>query len=185
MGATVAIFAVYMKGFKTNSALLGRVGGTFCVFVDVEAHSKANEIPHTKIYRFYGAVNFASRSFYKHDLYKKIEFDKLKAEYVRSEDNKAQENGALVPINYVILDLSCINHMDMAGSRTLSEIQFELSSIGIEVILTTPADRVFDALHHATTMGEGPYRIYPSIEYAVMHITKSSDKINGIPNNST
>lgn len=73
-GVLVSFFALYIKGYKSYSCMLGVVPNTD-VYVDINTHKKALEVPNMKIFRYVGSLNFTSMSSFKKELMLKIGVD--------------------------------------------------------------------------------------------------------------
>lgn len=166
LGICVSFLALYIKGWKPSSALLGTLPSS-AIYVDLENHKKAVPVPNTKIFRYTGSLNFATRSTYKKDLYTAIEIDHRK---IRRASYVVQMNGESKMLNFsiLIIDLSSTCHMDTAGCNTLTEISKELKILGIRMYLASPQDRVYDTLVHSMSLGEGPFNVLPTIHDAVL-----------------
>lgn len=167
-GICVSLIAVYIKGWKSTYALLGRVAGTD-IYVDVKTHRLAERLENVQIFRYNGAVNFASRSNFKRSLYKVINID---CKTIRKASVGADVGAAksLLPIQMrtLVLDLSCVSHMDVAAFKTCQEIQKEMLLLNTRLILTCPNDRVLDAIQHAQWLSIGTFMVMPTVHDAVI-----------------
>lgn len=166
-GICVSLIAVYIKGWKSTYALLGRVPGTD-IYVDVKTHRLAQRIDHVQIFQYTGAVNFASRTNFKRALYKAINVDckKIRKASVGADMDAGK---SLLPTQMptLVLDLSCVSHMDVAAFKTCQEIQKEMLLLNTRLILTCPNDRVMDAIQHAQWLGIGTFMVMPTVHDAV------------------
>ena len=167
MGICVSLIALYIKGWKATYALIGVVPNTD-IYVDAATHKRARQLPNIKIFRYTGAVNFASRATFKKALYKTIDITFKK---IRSASLGGDETKQLVGMRTLIIDLSCITHMDSAAFKTCKEIQKEMELFNAELILTGPNDRVYDALRHAEFLDNVSFLVMPSIHDAVTYAT--------------
>lgn len=160
---------------KPYTALLGTTAGSEDIYVDMRHHQNAVEVPETKIFRFCGSLNFASRITYRKSLYKAIDFDAQKIikqpHAVKAADTKVEiyESRPTNSFRCLVLDFSALGHCDGAGCRLLTEIMIELRHHGIRMFIANPSDRVFDALMHSTALGEGPFEMFPTLHDAVLH----------------
>ncbi len=75
IGLWVGLFAsaltFYIKGWKNYSHILGVLPNTD-IYVDIETHETAVEIPKIKIFRYCGSINFVTRTGFKRKLLKKV-----------------------------------------------------------------------------------------------------------------
>lgn len=74
IGVCLSLVVLYIKGYKSYSYLLGEVPDTG-IYVDLKTHKNAIEVPKVKIFRYVGAINFASRSTFKKELRDAIKVD--------------------------------------------------------------------------------------------------------------
>jgi len=169
IGIIISLFVLYLKGWKSYSCLLGTVNNTD-LYVNIETHKLAKEINQIKIYRYYGAINFASRNTFKKDLYNIIGLnDKTIIHSINIHNDNDNEIIILNGINTLIIDLSCVSHMDASGCQTISEIKREVLKYGIKLLLVITSDRVYDSLNKGQKLGEGPFSIFPTIHDAVLY----------------
>lgn len=165
-GVLVSLAVLYIKGFKSYSCLLGVVPNTG-IYVDLSTHKDAKELTKIKIFRYTGAINFASRSTFKSQLSEAIKVDHRVIRRA-SMMNNADETSKLVGMRSVIIDLSTVPHIDFAACETFSEIQKELDLLNCVLILAHPQDCVYDTLVHAHALGAGRFTIYASIHDGVL-----------------
>lgn len=148
-----------------TSSQLGVIPNTD-IYVDLSTHKRAKEIESIKIFQFTGAINFASVTSFKRYLYK---FMSVTTKTIRKASLQTFEAEKLIETRTLIIDLSHVTHLDIAGSKTLIEIQKEMELFNTQMILTTPSDRVFDAIKHAEVLGVGIFKVMPSIHDAVLY----------------
>lgn len=166
-GIGVSLVAVYIKGWKSTYALLGRVPGTD-IYVDIKTHRLAQRIENVQIFRYNGAVNFASRTNFKRSLYKLIQIDcKIIRKASVRVDVGAGKSLLPEPMRTLVLDLSCVSHMDVAAFKTCQEVQKEMLLLNTRLILTCANDRVLDAIQHAQWLGVGTFMVMPTVHDAV------------------
>lgn len=166
-GIFVSLIAVYIKGWKSTYALLGRVPGTD-IYVDVKTHRLAQLMESVQIFRYNGAVNFASRANFKRSLYKVIQIDcKTIRKASVGADMDAGKRLLPTTVRTLVLDLSCVSHMDVAAFKTCQEIQKEMLLLNTRLILTCPNDRVLDAIQHAQWLSIGTFMVMPTVHDAV------------------
>lgn len=78
------------------------------------------------------------------------------------------EQHSLLGMRTLIVDLSGVSHIDVAGVKTIQEIKKEMELLNVQLILTGPNDRVFAIFKHAEWLGVGSFWIMPSIHDAVL-----------------
>jgi len=167
LGVVMSIAVLYIKGYKAYSSVLGQIPDTD-IYADIQTHSSAKEIANIKIFRYCGAVNFASKSNFKKAVHAVSKVDHRLMRRASSILDPS-ETVKLYGHRAVIIDLSAIPHMDFSGCQTLTELKNEFNLLGAEVYLTSPRDNVYDTILHAQCLGEGPFNIYPTIHDAVIY----------------
>ncbi|XP_001353963.4 solute carrier family 26 member 10 [Drosophila pseudoobscura] len=188
IGICISLLALYIKGLKPYSCLLGYMPEAPGIYMDLNQHRNAMQVPETRIYRYSGSLNFATSLFFRRSLYEAVGLDKMplsspspskgggsKASYSPVSQNGGKaNNGQLVEASsmfkILILDFSMLGHIDVAGCRTLSDLSKELKVRGARLLLASPVDRVYDTLVHSMALSEGPFEIFPTlhdcVEYA-------------------
>lgn len=161
----MSLAALYIKGWKVKSSQLGVIPNTD-IYVDIATHKGAKEIDAIKIFQYTGAINFASATSFKRYLYKIIA---VTSKTIRKASLQMVEAEKLIETRTLIVDLSQVTHLDIAGSKTLTEIQKEMELFNTQMILTSPNDRVFDAIKHAEVLGVGKFQVMASIHDAVIY----------------
>ena len=166
-GVLVSLFALYIKGFKSQYALLGVVPDTHDIYVDLKAHKTATAIPHVKIFRYCGSINFASRNGFKKNLFDNIGVDHRVLRRA-SMCETTHENRQLHDMRTLILDLSGVGHLDCAGCKTINEIKQEMKTLDVQLFLCSPNDCVYDALLKSAVLGATTFQIFSSLHDAVL-----------------
>lgn len=176
LGICVSLVALYIKGWKSTYSSLGVVPGTD-IYVDLSTHKKAKELSRIRIFQYTGAINFAFCASFKRALYKVIgiNYKTIRSASLLSGD----ESQKLLSTATLIIDLSCVTHMDVAAFKTCRDIQKEMEIFNTDLILTGPNDRVYDALKHAEMLGVGSFLVMPSIHDAVVY-AKSKTNVDTV-----
>ncbi|KAH8233832.1 hypothetical protein KR038_010017, partial [Drosophila bunnanda] len=195
IGICISLLALYIKGLKPYSCLLGYMPEAPGVYMDLNQHRNAMQVPETRIFRYSGSLNFATSLFFRRALYEAVGLDKIPPTKTSSSSNSSkspskgskssyspvsQNGGKTVSVQFtestsgafkvLILDFSMLGHIDVAGCRTLSDVSKELKARGARLLLASPVDRVYDTLVHSMALSEGPFEIFPTlhdcVEYA-------------------
>ncbi|KAH8376511.1 hypothetical protein KR200_010577, partial [Drosophila serrata] len=194
IGICISLLALYIKGLKPYSCLLGYMPEAPGVYMDLNQHRNAMQVPETRIFRYSGSLNFATSLFFRRALYEAVGLDKIPLTKTSSSDSSkspskgskssyspvSQNGGKAVSVQFtesssgafkvLILDFSMLGHIDVAGCRTLSDVSKELKARGARLLLASPVDRVYDTLVHSMALSEGPFEIFPTlhdcVEYA-------------------
>lgn len=161
---------MYIKGWKCQTALLGELPGTG-LYVNVDTHQKAVEIPFIKIFQYAGAINFASSSSFKRTLFQKISgFTSSKRDCSARDDCEILRK--LQP-HAVIIDLSNVTHIDIAACKVFSEIQTDLLISNTVTYFASPNDRIYETLRHAELLSINKFSVFPSVHDAVLYFKAS------------
>jgi solute carrier family 26 protein len=171
-GVVLSLFALYMKGFKSYSCMVGRVDGTE-IYVDLRSHGLVRELTGVRIFRHFGSVNFATCAGFKRSLCEQLQVDchVVKAASVCSkEEARAMSNG----MRTLVIDLGAVAHVDVRGYRTLLEVRNELKAMDVRVMLAGASDVVYDSIERAVRLGEGEMDVFPTVYDAVLFCEKKN-----------
>lgn len=170
VGIILSVFALYMKGFKSYSCMLGQVTGTE-IYVDLKSHKNIKEIPKVKIFKYFGSINFATCSSFKKNLCENLNIDcqKIKA---ASQSSPTEARNLSDGMRNLIIDLSAVAHLDVRGYRTLLEIKNDLKVMDVNLLLASANDVVYSSIERALNIGEEEIEIFPTIHDAVLFSEK-------------
>lgn len=166
---------MYVKGWRSQYAVLGGIGETG-VYANIETHRQAIELANIKIFQYIGAINFASAGSFKRTLYKKIGEIRPKSAATMASDRDDGDCSLLRKYqpHAVIIDLSCVSHIDIAACRILAEIQTELLPSNAVLYLCSPNDNLFDEIKHAEHLSIGKFSVFPTVHDAVLYFQSSA-----------
>jgi len=162
------------------------------IYMDLNQHRNAMQVPETRIFRYSGSLNFATSLFFRRALFEAVGLDKIPLTRISSSNSNSPSKGSkssYSPVSQnggkavngqleespgafkvLILDFSMLGHIDVAGCRTLTDVSKELKVRGARLLLASPVDRVYDTLVHSMALSEGPFEIFPTlhdcVEYA-------------------
>lgn len=167
-GILVSLFALYLKGWKSYSCLLGQVPDTD-IYIDLKTHREVKQVPNIKIFHYCGSVNFASRAGFKKDLFNAIGVDHRVIRRASLCESAAEARGLGQGMHTLIIDLSAMAHLDNSGCKTFSEIKNEMKILGVKMYLASASDCVYDSLVHASQLGEPAFECFTTIHDAVLY----------------
>ncbi|EDV96650.1 solute carrier family 26 member 6 [Drosophila grimshawi] len=172
IGVCVSLLALYIKGMKPYSCLLGYIPEAPGIYMDMNQHRNVLQVPETRIFRYSGSLNFATSLFFRRSLYKSVGLDKVNNSKKKTNDYEIVEHKNIDEskggtFKFLILDFSMLGHIDVAGCSTLSDISKDLKARDARLLLASPVDRVYDTLVHSMALREGPFDIYPTLHDAV------------------
>lgn len=167
IGILVSLFALYLKGWKSYSCLLGQVNGTD-IYIDLKTHREVIQVPNIKIFHYCGSINFASRAGFKKDLFNSIGVDHRVIRRASLCESAAEARGFGHGMRTLIIDLSAVAHLDNSGCKTFTEIKNEMKLLGVKFYLASASDCVYDSIVHATTLGEPSFDCFSTVHDAVL-----------------
>lgn len=172
VGIGASIITLYFKGWRSQHCELGNIAGTN-LYLDLSTHHRAMQIPHIRIYRHIGPINFALGNSFKSSLYHLMDITsiRLSKKLVREtigEIEHAPDRDSL-STRWIIIDISGVSHVDMAGVNIICNIDGELKLLGVHLILSGPNDSVFEVFKHAELhFGTVKLMVVPSVHDAVL-----------------
>ncbi|KAG5684088.1 hypothetical protein PVAND_013337 [Polypedilum vanderplanki] len=166
-GVIISILALYIKGLKSYSSMLGQVPNTN-IYVPIKTHRFVSQLPNIKIFRYSGSVNFATSSAFKKALFSNIGIDCRLIRRASLCETQSEARGFNNGIRCLILDLGSIAHIDMSGYRTFLEIRNEMKLIDVRVYLANASDCVYDSLVRAVNLGYPSFELFSSVHDAVL-----------------
>ncbi|MDH3202164.1 MAG: solute carrier family 26 protein [Myxococcales bacterium] len=125
IGASVLLFLVHTT--RPHFAVLGRIPESQ-TYLNIARHPHAKEVPGIVLVRIDAQFYFGNVSFLK--------------ETVRGLIADAKS-----PVRYIVLEAAGVNQLDSAAAATLAELDDELASLGIKLVLTRVKGPVRDVLH--------------------------------------
>jgi high affinity sulfate transporter 1 len=152
----LAFLQLLIHASRPPDAILGRVPG-LDGFHSISGRPTAETIPGVVIYRFGAALVFFNADHFKSRV-------------------RAAVDGAAVPPRWLVLDAGTMPIVDSTGAAILQEMRDELGRRGIELVLAeakTPVRAMLEKTGLAEDMG--PERMFPTIEGAVLAITRAQD----------
>lgn len=191
VGIILSLCTLYVKGIKPYSCLLGVIPEMKNIYVDINQHRRATEIPQTKIFRYTGSLNFATANQFRKTLRAALEMETNdpKRIIIASERHPTSQlnkigtniaNGTVVSTNvpastlvfrFLILDFSMLAHIDVAGCQALTDIIKEYRGLGAsDVFLTGTTDQIYNSLVHSMALGCGPFVVFPTVHDAVEYV---------------
>ncbi|MCI0744106.1 MAG: SulP family inorganic anion transporter [Verrucomicrobia subdivision 3 bacterium] len=126
LGVLISILMLLRRASRPNIAFLGRIPGTRR-FSDIDRHPDNERIPGALIVRVESSLLY------------------FNVEHVR--DTVAEKlQSAPEPVKLVLLDLSNVPHVDLAGAEMLRDVQQELAAKGIDFRIVEARSSVRDFL---------------------------------------
>lgn len=167
-GIIISILALYIKGLKSYSSMLGQIPDTD-IYVDLKTHKNVMELSNVKIFRHFGSINFATCSSFKKNLFDKIGVNHRIIRRASLCESSSEARNFSAPIRSLIIDLSCVGHIDMTGYRTFIEIRNEMKLLDIKTFLAHASDPVYDSIKKAAKIGEPSFEMFSTVHDAVLY----------------
>lgn len=165
-----SLLTIYAKGWRSDSALLGVLHGTN-IYVSIQTHQNAVEINNIKIFQYIGAINFASSNSFKRELYKNLNGYRSDLKVMDANEDSAVLKK--IQPHALIIDLSCVSHVDIAACKVVAEIQTDLQVSNTVTYLSGPNDRIFETLKRAELLSISKFSIFPTVHDAVLYFQSS------------
>ena len=127
----LAVLLVVMESAFPHTAILGRIPGT-TVYRNLKQYPNAEAFPGILLYRIDAPLYFANVNYIR---------DQLRGYILEAQ---AGSTGSLV--QYVIIEMSPMSHIDATGLSALMEIIQELEEQGIQLALANPSVSVIRKL---------------------------------------
>ncbi|GJQ74244.1 hypothetical protein Trydic_g19148 [Trypoxylus dichotomus] len=194
VGVIMSLVTIFLLGMKPYTCLLGSVPHTD-LYVDIKRYKGAGEVPGLKIFHYQGGINFASRNYFKSELYKLINLDPQKELTYRKKLNKIadmefqtkspttiaklkQKQDKLqcksnTSIRCLILDFSALSYVDPAGVSMLKSIEHYFKQLDIPIYIAGCSAPVYEMMIKCELVDLEKYtfRIFPAIHDAVQYAT--------------
>lgn len=153
----LALLQLLIHASRPPDAILGRIPG-LDGYHAVAGRPTAETIPGVVIYRFDAALVFFNADHFKSRV-------------------RAAVHGAGVPPRWLVFDAGTMPFLDSTGAAILTEMREELGGRGIELILAQAKAPVRAMLEKTGLAQEmGPDRMFPTIEGAVLAISRAQDQ---------
>ncbi|XP_044736881.1 sulfate transporter [Chrysoperla carnea] len=196
IGVIISLTVIFIQGIKPYTCLLGAVTDTD-LYLDINRYKGTAEIPGVKIFHYSGQLNFASRAYFKSELYRQInlnpqnellrrkKMDKLKeklnyttATITGLENNNLEKKQKAIQIPvaklyYLIIDFSALSYIDPSGVATVVGICEEFNKIGVPVLISGCSGPVYEKFVKCTTFDKKEcslLKVFPTVHDAVQSI---------------
>ncbi|XP_050446727.1 sulfate transporter-like isoform X4 [Cataglyphis hispanica] len=138
------------------------------------------EIPGIKIFHYSGSLNFASRQYFREEVYKIAELvprKELNRRLKVSCCGTAAEE--IKKLRILILDFTALSHVDLAGVNAMRNIADEYCDIGVSVYITGCSGPVYETMRKCSLAEHNKnhfFAMFPTVADAV-HFARSHSEI--------
>nr|XP_022906818.1 solute carrier family 26 member 6-like [Onthophagus taurus] len=192
IGFIMSLLSIFFLTMKPYTCLLGSVPQTD-LYLDINRYKGAQEIAGLKIFHYQGGVNFATKNFFRSELYRLIEMDPQK-ELIRRKkltliDDKSDKFSQLSPtavdkmrkkqeklksrsnsnVQCVILDFSALSYIDPSGASMLNLVCKCFNKVNVPVFIAGCSAPVYETLLKCGLIEtkRNMFRIFPTTHDAV------------------
>ncbi|XP_043514853.1 prestin-like isoform X2 [Frieseomelitta varia] len=145
------------------------------LYLDTKRYKGTIELAGIRIFHYSGSLNFACRQHFRDEVYK------IAGQAPRKEPNEDFEHGELKEVRklrILILDLSSMSHVDLAGATTLGNLINDYSEIDIPVYIAGCSGPVYEMMRKCNLLEyKGSlFAAFPTVADAV-HFAKCNTEL--------
>ncbi|XP_003707668.2 prestin isoform X2 [Megachile rotundata] len=161
VGIFFCIGKLVLFAVRPYTCSLGQVPGTE-LYLDSKRYKSTVEVPGIKIFHYCGSLNFACRQQFREQVYK-IAGHRPRKNLGHEELKEIKE------LHTLVLDLSALTHMDLAGATTLGNLISEYCDMNIAVYVAGCSGPVYEMMRkcNLTEYGGSLYSMFPTVADAV------------------
>ncbi|XP_025408061.1 prestin-like isoform X2 [Sipha flava] len=167
IGVLVSVLCVFVKGVLIDVHALGRLPGTD-LYMRLDTHGDAAEVPGVKALRFAGSVNVINRFAFKRKIVEALRSEYAADALVASAVPSVAVLSAAPPepgSRTVVLDMAGLQYSDAAGTKLLCELFESLVADGYDVSLAAVPDA---SIGYMRANGLLSARFFPTVHDAVV-----------------
>lgn len=169
VGIVLNILGLLHKTLKPHVCILGQVSGTD-LYLDVDKFKKAIELSRTKIYRYSGNINFATKSMFRDKMCKKLQLN-LQQELRNVDDESTKYVDNYFSYDHLIIDFTALTFIDASSVSMLNTLIEDFIKIKINVSIAGCSSKVYETLSKNNFLFMD--NLYPTIHDAVKHVNLS------------
>ncbi|XP_011695712.1 PREDICTED: solute carrier family 26 member 10-like isoform X4 [Wasmannia auropunctata] len=136
VGILLCIGRLLVLAMRPYTCKLALVPGTE-LYLDTKRYKGTVEIPGIKIFHYSGSLNFASKQYFREEVYKVAGLVPQKELKIRQQaacnGNAAEE---IKKLRILILDFTALSHIDLAGANILRNIVDEYCGVQVSIYIT-------------------------------------------------
>ncbi|XP_033352726.1 solute carrier family 26 member 6-like isoform X1 [Bombus vosnesenskii] len=171
IGIVFCIGKLILFSIRPYTCSLALVPGTE-LYLDTKRYKSTVELPGIRIFHYSGSLNFACRQHFRDEVYK------IAGQTPRKKPNggfKHDELKEVRKLRTLILDLSAVSHMDLAGATTLRNLINEYCEIDISVYIAGCSGPVYEMMRKCNLLEYkgGLFAAFPTVADAV-HFARSN-----------
>ncbi|KAL6267139.1 hypothetical protein P5V15_000218 [Pogonomyrmex californicus] len=187
VGILLCIGRLLVLAMRPYTCKLALAPGTE-LYLDAKRYKGTVEIPGIRIFHYSGSLNFASRQYFREEVYKVAGIIPQKE---LNRRQKAACNGTVAEeikkLRILILDFSALSHIDLAGANALRNIVDEYCAIQVSMYIAGCSGPVYETMRkfNLTEYNENHFfAMFPTVADAV-HFAHSHTEVPSTPAWST
>ncbi|XP_011160302.2 solute carrier family 26 member 10 isoform X2 [Solenopsis invicta] len=179
VGVLVCIGRLLVLAMRPYTCKLALAPGTE-LYLDSKRYKGTVEIPGIKIFHYSGTLNFASKQYFREEVYKVAELvpqKELKRRLQAACNGTTAEE--IKKLRILILDFTALSHIDLAGANALRNIVDEYCSIDVSIYITGCFGPVYEMMRkfNLTEHNENHFfAMFPTVADAV-HFARSHSEV--------
>ncbi|XP_024868943.1 solute carrier family 26 member 10-like isoform X2 [Temnothorax curvispinosus] len=187
VGVLVCIGRLLVLAMRPYTCKLALAPGTE-LYLDTKRYKGTVEIPGIRIFHYSGSLNFASKQYFREEVYKIAELvpqKELKKRLQAARNGIATEE--IKKLRILILDFTALSHIDLAGANVLRNIVDEYCSIEVSVYIAGCFGLMYETMRkfNLTEHNENhSFAMFPTVADAV-HFARSQSEVPSTPTWST
>ncbi|XP_077264730.1 prestin isoform X2 [Temnothorax americanus] len=187
VGVLVCIGRLLVLAMRPYTCKLALAPGTE-LYLDTKRYKGTVEIPGIRIFHYSGSLNFASKQYFREEVYKIAELipqKELKKRLQAARNGIAAEE--IKKLRILILDFTALSHIDLAGANVLRNIVDEYCSIEVSVYIAGCFGLMYETMRkfNLTEHNENhSFAMFPTVADAV-HFARSQSEVPSTPTWST
>ncbi|CRK88438.1 CLUMA_CG002257, isoform A [Clunio marinus] len=127
VGIVLNLLTLIYTSLKPDVCILGKTfNGEY--FLDVDKFENVHEIPKTKIFHYGGAINFATKSFFRTLLCNRLEINLNRELKLLGKNN----NSDMKTFNHLILNFSALTYIDSVSITALSTLISDFNKLNVK-----------------------------------------------------
>ncbi|CAG7728847.1 unnamed protein product [Allacma fusca] len=190
IGVALSVLTLLWRSNRPKMTLLGVYENTE-LYVDINSSEQVKELPHVKIIKYTGCLNFATAESFSNQILKlvpltkeqpkkgKLSIPKLIPTISTISKEKITDNVSIgtretnvsveEKIQWIILDMSSMSSLDPEAARALNALIQKYANEIVQVMITGCADPVLDVMKTCGVLSQvGIRHVFPTVHDAVV-----------------
>ncbi|XP_011862989.1 PREDICTED: solute carrier family 26 member 10-like isoform X2 [Vollenhovia emeryi] len=186
VGVLLCVGRLLVLAVRPYTCKLALAPGTE-LYLDTKRYKGTVEIPGIKIFHYSGSLNFASKQYFREEVYKVAELIPQKERKKRLQACNGTAAEEIKKLRILILDFTAMSHIDLAGANTLRNIVDEYCSIEVSIYITGCSGPIYERMRKFTPIERNEnhfFAMFPTVADAV-HFARSHSEVPSTPAWST